>query len=233
VLLGGVSVSHRVNFNPQPVCVDQQANGLRVGGRGPLRVHAADRQFGVHLGRLREKLWNLSRCWGVDDDVGISTEPAAAQRPSIAFDGFYSDVWPRAFRLASFLTHDTQAGEDIAQDVLAAMSQRWDRVVRPEAYLQRAITNASWKWVRQARTATLKLPLLAAPSGDEFRFDELADAIARLPFQQRAVVVLRYYADLTETDIAHSLGCRPGTVKSLASRALATLSKEITHHEPA
>ena len=88
--------------------------------------------------------------------------------------------------------------------------------------------SASWKWIRQARTATRKLPLLAAHSGDEFRFDELADAIARLPFRQRAVIVLRYYADLTETDIAHALDCRPGTVKSLASRALAALSKEIT-----
>ena len=136
-------------------------------------------------------------------------------------------MWPRAFRLGSFLTHDTQAGEDIAQEVLAAMSRRCAVVARPEAYLQRAITNASWKWIRQARTATLKLPLLAAPSGDDFRFDELADAIARLPFRQRAVIVLRYYADLTETDIAHALECRPGTVKSLASRALATLSKEI------
>ena len=72
------------------------------------------------------------------------------------------------------------------------------------------------------------LPLLAVHSGIEFRFDELADAIARLPFRQRAVIVLRYYADLTETDIAHALGCRAGTVKSLASRALAALSKEIT-----
>ena len=71
-------------------------------------------------------------------------------------------------------------------------------------------------------------PLLAVHSSDEFRFDELADAIARLPFRQRAVIVLRYYADLTEAEIADALGCRPGTVKSLASRALATLSKEIT-----
>ena len=112
--------------------------------------------------------------------MAITTEPAAAQGPSIAFDDFYSDMWPHAFRLAAFLTHDTQAGEDVAQEVLAAMSQRWGLVERPEAYLQRAITNASWKWIRQARTATRKLPLLAAHSGDEFRFDELADAIARL-----------------------------------------------------
>jgi RNA polymerase sigma factor (sigma-70 family) len=173
-------------------------------------------------------LWNLLCCWWIDDDVRISSEPAATQGSSISFDDFYSEVWPRAFRLASFLTHDTQVGEDIAQEVLAAMSRRWDVLARPEAYLQRAVTNESWKWNRHARTATRKLPLLAMQSGDEFRFDELADAIARLPFRQRAVIVLRYYADLTETDIAHALDCRRGTVKSLASRALAALSKEIT-----
>ena len=72
------------------------------------------------------------------------------------------------------------------------------------------------------------MPLLGVQRSYEARFDELADAIARLPFRQRAVIVLRYYADLTETDIAHALECRPGTVKSLASRALAALSKEIT-----
>jgi RNA polymerase sigma-70 factor (sigma-E family) len=160
--------------------------------------------------------------------VRISDEPAAAEGSSISFDDFFTDVWPRAFRLASFLTHDTQAGEDIAQDVLAAMSRRWNELERPDAYLQRAITNVSSKWNRRGRTATRKLPLLAVHSGDAFRFDELADAIARLPFRQRAVIVLRYYADLTEAEIAHALDCRPGTVKSLASRALAALSKEIT-----
>src|SRR6185436_10438737 len=98
----------------------------------------------------------------------------------MTFDDFFTDVWPRAFRLASFLTHDTQAGEDIAQEVLAAMSRRWDLLERPDAYLQRALTNASWNWNRRGRIAIRKLPLLAVHRGNEFRFDELADAIARL-----------------------------------------------------
>jgi RNA polymerase sigma factor (sigma-70 family) len=146
----------------------------------------------------------------------------------MSFDDFFADVWPRAFRLASLLTQDTQAGEDIAQDVLVAMSQRWTVLERPEAYLQRALTHASWNWNRNTRTAANKLRLVSVPSECELRFDELADAIARLPFRQRAVIVLRYYADLAEGDIALALDCRPGTVKSLASRALAALSKEIT-----
>ena len=137
------------------------------------------------------------------------------------------DAWPRAFRLAAFLTHDVQAGEDIAQDVLAEMAQRWDTLDAPDAYLRRALSNASWNWKRRRRTADRKLPLVARREAQAPIFDELADAVARLPFRQRAVLVLRYYADLSEAEIADALSCRPGTVKSLASRALATLSKEI------
>jgi RNA polymerase sigma-70 factor (sigma-E family) len=144
-----------------------------------------------------------------------------------SFDDWFVEAWPKAFRLAAFLTHDTQAGEDIAQDVLTEMSRRWDRLDVPDAYMRRAVTNASWNHKRRSRTADRKLPLIAGSGRDELRFDHLADAVARLPFRQRAVVVLRYYADLSEAEIAHTLGCRPGTVKSLSSRALAALSKEI------
>ena len=157
--------------------------------------------------------------------MSIVNEPAPIEASSTSFDDYFAKAWPRAFRLASSLTHDTQAGEDIAQEVLAAMSGRWDVLERPDAYLQRAVMNASWNWNRRGRTVTRKLPLLAVHRGDDFRFDELADAIARLPFRQRAVIVLRYYADLTEADIAHALECRPGTVKSLSSRALAQANR--------
>jgi len=170
---------------------------------------------------------NLGPRCGVD--VGVITvngpHPTVAARRS--FDDWFVDAWPRAFRLAAFLTHDLQAGEDIAQDVLAEMARRWDSLDTPDAYLQRALSNASWNWKRRRRTADRKLPLVARPGSEAPVFDELADAVARLPFRQRAVVVLRYYADLSEAEIADALGCRPGTVKSLASRALATLSKEI------
>lgn len=143
------------------------------------------------------------------------------------FEEFFSDVWPRAFRLASLLTHSTEAGEDIAQDVLASMSRRWDTLEQPAAYLQRSLVNASLNWNQRRRTAFQKLPLLVTREAVEFEIDELADAIARLPMRQRTVLVLRYYADWSESAIADSLGCRPGTVKSLASRALTALAKEI------
>lgn len=150
-----------------------------------------------------------------------------AVEASIGFDDFYTRRWPSAFRLAALMTNDVEAGADIAQDVFANMSRRWATIERPDAYLQRALTNASSNWRRSGRTAARKLHLLAVPGASEEPFDGLADAVARLPFRQRAVVVLRYYADLSEAEIARALDCRPGTVKSLGSRALAALSKEL------
>ncbi|MCU1359487.1 MAG: putative polymerase subfamily sigma factor [Ilumatobacteraceae bacterium] len=151
----------------------------------------------------------------------------AITEPPQTFEQFFAEVWPWAFRLASFLTHDTAAGEDIAQEALTTMSQRWGTTDRPAAYLRTALVNASSNWNRRGRTIRDKLPLLAGAGPVDLDVDELADAIARLPFRQRSVIVLRYYAAMSEAEIAEALDCRPGTVKSLASRALANLSKEI------
>ena len=145
----------------------------------------------------------------------------------MSFDEFYANTWPHAFRLAALMTHDTEAGADIAQDVFANMSRRWETIERPDAYLQRGLTNACSNWKRNARTAARKQHLLVARHETEVTLDALATAVARLPFRQRAVVVLRYYADLSEAEIAKALSCRPGTVKSLTFRALASLSREI------
>lgn len=153
--------------------------------------------------------------------------PAALSGSGQSFEEFFAEAWPWAFRLASFLTQDTAAGEDIAQDVLATMSQRWGTADRPSAYLRTALVNASSNWNRRGRTMREKLPLLAGSDRVDFYAEELADAIARLPFRQRAVIVMRYHADLSESEIADALGCRRGTVKSLASRALKALAKEI------
>lgn len=72
-----------------------------------------------------------------------------------------------------------------------------------------------------------KLPLLAEPVAVDLGVSDLADAIDGLPVRQRSVLVLRYYCDFSEAEIAAVLGCRPGTVKSLSSRALRRLRKEM------
>jgi len=158
-----------------------------------------------------------------EDQARPVTQVVAPQ----SFEDFYASVWLRAFRLASFLTQDTSAGEEIAQDVLLNMYRNWGEADNPDAYLHTALVNAASNWRRRAGMRRSKLPLIADDDRTNFAANELGDAIAALPFRQRAVIVLRYHADLSEAEIAETLSCRPGTVKSLASRALARLAKEI------
>lgn len=143
------------------------------------------------------------------------------------FETFFDEAWPYAARLAGLLTQNGSLGEELAQDVLARMYRSWDSIEQPYGYLRRALVNAANNQTRAERTSRLKLRLVASPDRVDPAADHMADAIAALPIRQRTVIVLRYYADLSEAGIAQALDCRPGTVKSLASRALARLAKEI------
>jgi RNA polymerase sigma-70 factor (sigma-E family) len=157
---------------------------------------------------------------------GTGALAAPAPTPT-TFERFFRDAWPDAHRLASLLAQDAHAGEEIAQEAFARLYPVWGRAERPQAYLRTTIVNGCRNRHRRSRTESSKLPLVATPDRVDFASAELADAIAALPFRQRAVVVLRYWAGLSEVEIADVVGCRPGTVKSLASRALARLEKVI------
>lgn len=169
--------------------------------------------------------WNQWSAWGVNNSVRDIAEKQAPTCSS--FEEFFVDAWPWAFRLATLLMQDRAVGEEIAQDMLAAVYRRWDTLDRPEAYLRTSLVNACRNRYRHNGTVRSKLPLLAAAESVDFVADELADEIAALPVRQRTVIVLRYYCDLSEAEIAEALGCRPGTVKSLASRALNQLKGRI------
>ena len=149
------------------------------------------------------------------------------QPPPSEFATFYADEWPGAIRLAALLSQDARVAEDLAQEAFARIFPKWDDVQNPHAYLRVAIVNACRSWQSRRHTERVKLPLVANATFVELGFDALADAVAALPYRQRAVLVLRYYLDLKESEIADAIGCRPGTVKSLTSRALAALRKEV------
>jgi RNA polymerase sigma-70 factor (sigma-E family) len=146
------------------------------------------------------------------------------------FSAFAASRWPGLVRLAFGLTGDRWAAEDIAQTALARAYVTWRRVSRaddPDAYLRRILVNASHRRFRRRR--------VAEQTGDppETSVDGPADlvgeraallaALRPLPPRQRAVIVLRYWEDLTDAQIAATLGCSPGTVRSQLSRALAKL----------
>lgn len=159
-----------------------------------------------------------------DAELSLGAAPAAPTE----FEEFYSGAWARAVRLAALLTQDASVAEEIAQEAFVAVLERWVGLREPAGYLHRCITNSASMYHRRVGTQRRKLPMLDASNSTSLGFDELADAVAALPFRQRAAIVLRYHAGLSEREIANALGCRPGTVKSLASRALSTLHKELS-----
>jgi RNA polymerase sigma factor (sigma-70 family) len=160
-----------------------------------------------------------------------TTENVEAPRlPSVGaeeFVAFYGAQWPGAVRLAALLTQSSAACEDLAQEAFVRIYRNWSRSEHPQAYLRTTIVNLCRNWHAHNRTERGKLPLLYEADATDLRADELTDALGCLPYRQHAVLVLRYYLRLSEADIAVALGCRPGTVKSLAARALAQLEKVI------
>jgi RNA polymerase sigma-70 factor (sigma-E family) len=142
-------------------------------------------------------------------------------------------------RFAMVIACDPHVAEDVVQDVLVRAHGRWDRITRlehPEAYLKRMIVNEFLSWRRRsARVVVYAHEALDAASPhapDHARAhserDDLMRRIATLPAKQRAVVALRFYDGRADSEIAEILGCSEGTVRSHASRALATLRTGMT-----
>jgi RNA polymerase sigma-70 factor (sigma-E family) len=152
-------------------------------------------------------------------------------RAEAEFTEFMNGRWSALVRLGYGLTGDQGLAEDLAQTALARAYASWPRVRRagdPDAYVRRIMLNANHSRFRRRRVReqlTDSVPETGAvdetgPADDR---PALLAALMRLPAGQRAVVVLRYWMDMTETEAAAALGCSVGNVKSQASRALAKL----------
>ncbi|MEV4132774.1 SigE family RNA polymerase sigma factor [Dactylosporangium sp. NPDC049742] len=152
------------------------------------------------------------------------------------FDGLDALVAERGSALlatAVLLTGSRMAGEDLLQGALERLMRSWGRVREdPERYLRRTMYHLAvdqWR-VRRRRS---EVALLAEPPGEPDSADAVAlrqallQALAQLPPRQRAVLVLRYWEQLSEAEAADVLGCSVGTVKSTASRGLSRL-RELT-----
>jgi RNA polymerase sigma factor (sigma-70 family) len=153
---------------------------------------------------------------------------ATAERMLPTFEDFYRANWHGARRLATCVAGSAAAGEDIAQDVFHKMYRSWGVADEPAAYLRVAIVNGCRSYHRRRRTEHDRLPVLARR--DDAEHDppgELDDVVTALPDRQRTVVRLRYWSGYSEAEIAEVLGCKPGTVKSLASRARDRLAVQL------
>jgi RNA polymerase sigma factor (sigma-70 family) len=131
-------------------------------------------------------------------------------------------------RLAHALTGSAEAAEDIVQDAFARILGRTDCLDSPGGYLRTTVVNLCRdRERRRRRERRLRTPS-ADPLTLSLRASEVVDVLLQLPYRQRAVLVLRYWGDWSEVEIAEALGCQSGTVKTLASRGLARLRKDVT-----
>ena len=141
------------------------------------------------------------------------------------FDEFVAARSTALLRTAYLLTHDHALAEDLVQTALAKAWQSWRRIEgAPEPYVRRILvtTYATW-WRRRWNGEQPAAELPETPVADADGHPDLWTAMARLPRRQRAVIVLRYFDDLTEAETAQLLECSVGTVKSQTSKALAKL----------
>jgi RNA polymerase sigma-70 factor (sigma-E family) len=161
----------------------------------------------------------------VDDAVTWDADEAITQ--------IYAAHYRSLVRLAALLLRDVGASEEVVQDSFIAMHGAWRRLRDPDralAYLRQSVVNRSRSMLRH-RTVELRhapAPMPDAASAEHgamgsLEHQEVIAALRRLPERQREVLVLRYYADLSEADIADAIGISRGAVKSHASRGMAAL----------
>lgn len=145
------------------------------------------------------------------------------------FDDFYRTHRASAVRWATALVGSPEVGEEIAQEALAAVGHRLPTLTNPAGYLRRTVVNraASWhRWHIRSRRREARA-VAGSPRSYAQPTEEMLDALAVLPYKQRAAVTLRYWADWTDEQIADALGCAPTSVRVLLHRGLAALKKEI------
>jgi len=167
---------------------------------------------------------------------GLVRRPDRSEVVSDLFRAHYR----RLVGLAALLVDDRPTAEDVVQDAFMGLYRRWPHLRDHQAaltYLNRAVANGGRDRLRRGRTAPARLRRMtpvseelasaesAAVAGDEAA--RLWQGICGLPYRQRQVLVLRYYLDQSEAEIAQTLEVSPGSVKKHASRALAALARSL------
>ena len=158
------------------------------------------------------------------------------RRQERAFEEFVAESGDALLRLATLLTSDQGLGEDVYQETLHRLAARWSRVDNPRAYCRRVMHNIVIDQARTQQRRPTEIRLVESHDDGDPRSADSASAVELRPVlltalrtltaQQRAIVVLRYFDDRSENEVAELLGVSSGTVKSTASRAMAQLREQ-------
>jgi RNA polymerase sigma-70 factor (sigma-E family) len=151
-----------------------------------------------------------------------------SRREQRAFEAFVAEASGRLMRTAYLMSGDRGHAEDLVQATLLRTARRWPRARRePEAYARRVLVNLAkdrWRTLRrrvnEVAGVAVDASLPETPEDDLLEREHLLAAVRELPAGQRAVLVLRFFDDLSVAETAATLDCSEGTVKSQTSRAL-------------
>lgn len=171
------------------------------------------------------------------------TPPAVAEPTSVDHRLALSDLYRREYRnlvhLAAVLLDRWESAEEVVQEAFVRLDRRWDRVEDPDrrvSYLRSIVMNLARSQMRGRLVFRRHAPVLIAedesPAADadiesSAERDEIITALRGLPTRQQQVLALRYYADLSEAEIADTLGISTGAVKSHAHRAIAAMEQKL------
>lgn len=200
----------------------QIPDGMSRRGVGRNRAHR-EPQFS----RLRSNWCINALAWRVDTFMAVGDlRGASEQRSGVAFGEFYGRELDAQVRRATLLLGSNELANDVVHDAFVAVYRRWDSLDEPGPYLNVAVLNGC-RGIHRRRSRDLRLLPRVLDRGTASVDESLDDVLAKLPFNQRAAVVLRYYDGHTTNEIAHVLNCAPGSIGPWIDRALAKMRKAL------
>jgi RNA polymerase sigma-70 factor (sigma-E family) len=166
------------------------------------------------------------------------TDPVVGEEVAVTYEEFADSRLPALLRYAVMLTGDPNTAQDLVQETMLRAQLHWGRVVRsgtPDGYVRKILTNlfidmrrgSWWRRVRLFADPDPGVPAVTDHAHESAERDRIWHLLAGLSPRQRAALVLRYYEDLPDQEIADALGCAVGTVRSAISRGLEALRTEV------
>ncbi|MEO1065045.1 MAG: sigma-70 family RNA polymerase sigma factor [Actinomycetota bacterium] len=159
--------------------------------------------------------------------MGIAPEDPTEAGTAVGFEELFEREALAQVQRASLLLGSVAEANDVVQEAFARLLERWDDLDAPGPYLNRTVLNLCRDQARHRGRQRRLLGRLAGRPDRVETAEVLDDVLERLPFNQRAAVVLRFWGGLTTAEIAAELGCAPGSVGPWISRALSTMRKEL------
>lgn len=156
-------------------------------------------------------------------------QPPVGNVEGSGFEGLFASERAPMLRLAVLMVGSAESAEDVVQDAFTSVSERWDELERPGGYLRATVVNGCRMVLRRREVEHRHEGALSGPvvSALPTHLVELREALTALSERQRVAVVMRYFADGSDAEIAELLACRRSTVRSLIRRGLSSMRKEL------